>query len=149
MKDFRYRPKDQYINEADWQELYVLTEHWLADLTFYAEDLDFLRHIIGKYFMWLSKKEDIDLVREIELSLIEMHHECEDLMKRVEKHLHHLAELIDDPFKYDSHAFRVEHELLEDDIMVFVKKVRKQRKETFSVTNYVVEEEELWDKEEV
>ena len=28
MRDFRNRPKDNYINEADWQKLYVLPEDW-------------------------------------------------------------------------------------------------------------------------
>jgi hypothetical protein len=27
MNDFRSRPKEQYIHEADWQQLYVLIEH--------------------------------------------------------------------------------------------------------------------------
>ncbi|MCE2612505.1 hypothetical protein LVD13_05930 [Flavobacteriaceae bacterium D16] len=147
MSDFRYRHKDQYINQANWQELYILTKHWVSDLSFYADDLKFLHDIIGKYFMWLSKKEDIELVREIVLSLSGLRKECEALQHSVQKHLQHLAELIDDPFKYDSHKFRTEHEILEDDIMEFIKKVRKQRKETFSVTNYVVAEEELWNKE--
>src|SRR5665811_322155 len=68
MSDFRSRPKDQYIHEADWQQLYVLTEHWKSDLSFYEGDLKFLHHLIDKYFMWISKKEHIDMVREIEMN---------------------------------------------------------------------------------
>ncbi len=53
MSSFRSRPKDRYIEEGDWQPLYVLTEHWKSDLSFYAEDLKFLAHLIDNYFMWI------------------------------------------------------------------------------------------------
>ena len=49
MKDFRIRPKDNYINEASWEQLYVLTEHWKSDLVFYHKDLRFLHLLIDKY----------------------------------------------------------------------------------------------------
>ena len=60
MKNFRIRPKDNYINEASWEQLYVLTEHWKSDLVFYHKDLRFLHLLIDKYFMWISNKENID-----------------------------------------------------------------------------------------
>ncbi len=33
------RPKGKFIQEANWQELYVLTQHWKKDLEFYKDDL--------------------------------------------------------------------------------------------------------------
>ena len=52
-----------------------------------------------------------------------------------------LAELIDDPFKYDSHKFRTEHEVLENEIAAFLKKFREVKKETFAVSEQVIEKE--------
>ena len=63
MSHFRNRPKGNYIHKADWQQLYRLTEHWKSDLQFYNDDLIFLHHLIEKYFMWISRKENIDMVR--------------------------------------------------------------------------------------
>jgi len=143
MIEFRNRPNDNYIHEADWQKLYVLTEHWKSDLLFYKDDLTFLDHLIDKYFIWISKKENIDLVRDIELNLLQIYKQGNSLLKRVNKHLHHLAELIDDPFKYDSHEFRKEHEQLENDIAAYVIAFRKNRKETFVITEYVVDTEKF------
>ncbi|MFT6796350.1 MAG: hypothetical protein ACJART_001489 [Maribacter sp.] len=57
MIDFRARPQDSYIHKADWQTLYVLTEHWKSELLFYNDDLKFLHHPIGNYFMRISKKD--------------------------------------------------------------------------------------------
>lgn len=143
MSNFRNRPKDQYIHEADWQQLYVLTEQWKSDLSFYNDDLKFLHHLIDKYFMWISKKEHIDMVREIEVGLLKIDDQCGNLLQRATKHLHHLAELIDNPFTYDSHKFRREQEQLENDIATFVKDFRSNRKEVFTVTDYLMDTEEF------
>lgn len=143
MEKLRQRPKDNFTWEAAWQQLYVLTEHWKSDLEFYRDDLKFLQHLIDKYFIWIAQKENLDEVREIASGLLETRGNCDVLLKRISKHLSHLANLIDDPFKYDSHQFRSEHEKLEDDIAVFVKTFRENRKETFAITEHVIEKEKL------
>ncbi len=143
MGDYRYRAKDNYIHEADWQGLYVLTEHWKSDLEFYADDLRFLQHLIDKYFIWMTRKENIDEVRDIESDLVETDRKCNRLMKRIKKHLRHLANLIENPLKYDSQVFRGEHEKLEDEIAVFVKSVRANRKEVFAITEHLMESKVL------
>lgn len=143
MADFRNRPKGQYIFEADWQQIYILTEHWKSDLLFYKDDLKFLDHLIDKYFIWISKKENIDLVRDIELNLLEIYKQSTSLLKRVNKHLHHLAELVDAPYKYDSNLFRREHKQLENDIANYVISFRKNRKETFAITEHVIDSEKF------
>ncbi|WP_372767671.1 hypothetical protein [Lutibacter sp.] len=143
MSDLRNRPNGTYIFDANWEELYILTKHWKSDLLFYKDDLKFLNHLIDKYFIWISKKEDSDAVRSIGKSIVKTNKLCSDLLKRVEKHLTHLTNLIEDPFKYDSHQFRTEHQQLEDDITNFVKTFRDNRKEVFEVTSLVVESDDF------
>ena len=143
MSDFRNRPNGNYIFEANWQELYILTEHWKSDLLFYRDDLKFLNHLIDKYFIWLTKKENLDQVREIVEGLVETDKLCSTLLLQVNKHLSHLAGLIDNPFKYDSHKFRTEHQILEDKLADFVKTFRANRKKVFAVTEHVIESEKL------
>ena len=143
MSNFRNRPKGQYIQEADWQQLYVLTEHWKSDISFYKDDLKFLHHLIDKYFKWISRKENIDMVLEIEVKLLGIDEQCGTLLHRVNTHLHQLAELIDNPFAYDSHKFRTEHDKLEDDIATFVKDFRSNRREVFTVTDYLMDKEQF------
>jgi hypothetical protein len=143
MNDFRIRPNGNYIFNANWQELNVLTEHWKSDLLFYKDDLKFLDHLIDKYFIWISKKEDFNLVKSIEVGIVETSKECSSLLQRVNKHLVDIAALIVNPFKYNSQQFREEHQLLEDDISAFVKDFRANRKEVFEVTEHVIESEEF------
>ena len=143
MNPFRNRPKDNYIFEAEWEALYVLTEHWKSNLYFYKDDIRFLQHFIHKYFIWILKSENIDLVRVTEISLIKTNNQCTSLLQRTIKHLLHLTDLIDAPFKYDSHKFRKEHEILENDISSFVKLFKQHKKETFLVTEKIMNDEAL------
>ena len=143
MSEFRIRPIDNYIHEADWQKLYVLTEHWKSDLEFYLHDLQFLAHVIDKYFIWMTNEDDIHHVQKVKSILAKSTRNCEQLKNRTAKHLSHLADLIDDPFKYDSHVFRNEHEQLENDIASFVKLFRKNRKDVYRITEYVLDSEKL------
>jgi hypothetical protein len=146
MSDFRYRPAGLYIFEAEWQDLYLLTEHWKSDILFYADDLKFLRHLIDKYFIWITKKENIDVVREAEVNLMEADKQCASLLNRIDIHSTHLAELIDDPFRYDSYLFRSEHGTLEDDLTNFRKIVRQNRKDILTITEQVIDSEKFMDK---
>ena len=141
MENLRYRPKGNFSQEAEWQQLYILTEHWQSDLQFYKGDLDFLFHLIDKYFLSLIQKENLDEMRGLTKSLSEEIKDCNSLLKKTSSHLTHLSELIDYPFKYDSHQFRSEHEKLEDEIVTFVKKFKKNKKETFAITEQVIKKE--------
>ncbi|MGS0524262.1 hypothetical protein ACU8V7_02750 [Zobellia nedashkovskayae] len=93
--------------------------------------------------MWISKKENIDMVRQIEVGLVEMDNQSSKLLQHVNTNLHHLAELMDNPFAYDSNKFRTEHQQIEDDLASFVKSFRKNRKAVFSITEHVIDAEEM------
>lgn len=45
MENFSLRPKGDFTWSAEYQQLYILTEHWESDLQFYKDDLQFLHHL--------------------------------------------------------------------------------------------------------
>jgi phosphomevalonate kinase len=141
MENFSLRPKGDFTWTAEYRELYILTEHWQSDLKFYKEDLHFLYHLVDKYFISLINKENLEEMRNLSTGLSEANINCDKLLEKTSKHLTHLAELIDDPFKYDSHKFRSEHEELENEISSFIKKFRKIKKETFTDMEPVIQKE--------
>lgn len=143
MLELRMRPKNNYILETDWDELYVLTEHWMSDLYFYADDLKFFRHLIDKYFIWINQQEHQKEVERILHAVIELTDKAQDLLKKTEEHKGHIKDIIEEPFTYDSQKFREEHQKLEDEISNFIKGCRNQRKEVFSVIEHVVDKERL------
>lgn len=143
MDELRIRPKGPYIYEADWKELYVLTEHWASDLAFYGDDLRFLHHLLRSYYMWLFMQERADKGAEVAKRLEELETRRDALARQTQKHLTHLADLIDDPFKYDSHEFRKEHAVLEEEITHFVKDFRSCKNEAFALSKQLVSSEEF------
>ncbi len=143
MENFRSRPKHEYIKNTDWQQLYALTEHWKSELLFHSDDLTFLRHLLDKYFIWITNSDDLEKVGKIGESVLKDNRECAELLATVDKHSTHLADIIDDPFKYDGQVFRKEHQKLEDEIALFIKNVRESRKQLFGITEYIVDSEKL------
>lgn len=143
MEDFRIRPKDRYIQEADWRKLYALTECWKCDLLFYRDDLKFLDFLVDKYFIWLSVDENIEEVMEIQNSLTLIDKLSASLLFNVNKHLACIADLVYNPHKYDSSQFRKEHQILEDKLNDFLKIFRENRKEIFALAKQMLKSEEL------
>ncbi|OZV69816.1 hypothetical protein [Winogradskyella aurantia] len=143
MNDLRYRPKNNFIQTANWQELFTLTEHWKSDLLFYKDDLRFLHKLIDNYFMYVSKKENIDSVLDIEVNLLKVDKQCASLLKNTNEHLHYITEFIDNPFAGHSAQFRTDHENLEEAFTEFVKDFRKNRKDVFGITEHIINVEEL------
>jgi len=132
-----------FLKDGPWNELYILTEHWRSDLQFYHDDLRFLHHLIDKYFMWIAKSENLDLVKELKKGLFNLNTNCNDLLEKVKKHRNQLGYLVEDPNKGDAGIIKTEHEHLEEEFANFVKSFRQNRKEVFAITEYVIDSEEL------
>lgn len=136
MENLAIRPTGTYIFEADWEALYALTKHWISDLDFYGDDLRFLHHLLQKYYMWLFDEERIKTGSEIAKKLERLNIQREALYLQTREHLIHLSDLIDYPFKYDSHTFRSEHAVLEEEIAHFVKDFRDCKKDALELTKH-------------
>lgn len=129
--------------EEKWKELYIITKHWKSDIQFYKDDLKFLQHLINKYLIWITKKENLDKVMEIGKNLLTTNKKCNQLNDAIDKHLSHLSDLIKNPFLYDYQSFKAEHIQLENDTAEFMKLFRKNKKVAFAITEYVIDNEKL------
>jgi hypothetical protein len=143
MTRFGSRPKEDYIMKAEWKQLYALTEHWQSDLLFHRDEIKFLHHLVNKYVMWLTRYEEVEMVRQNRKLLAAVRTECQNLLDKVEAHLGHLSDLMENPFAHDSQAFRREHGELEDEIAVFAKHFRQAKKETFKITEHLMDSVEV------
>jgi hypothetical protein len=77
--------------------------------------------------MGLTLNANLDEMRELAKALSHESSACDALIEKTALHLKHLAELIDAPYKYDSHQCRTDHEL-EIEIDDFVKNLGKQER---------------------
>lgn len=142
MEDFRNRPKGEYLQNANWEQLYALTRHWISDLQFFKDDLNFLNKLIDKYLIWITKDENMKAVSLILADLRKTRNTCADLIQKTEKHLQQLANMAEEENEA-SRIFRLEHIHLENEISAFVKDFRNNRKETFKITEHILNTEEL------
>ena len=129
--------------DFQWQELYVLTEHWQSDLEFYKDDLRFLHHLIDKYFIWITKSENLEMVKEIVLQVESLQRRCEEMLVSIQDHRHQITLLEDNDDPLQLQLVVEKHELMEEALYTFVKEFRANRKEVFRITEYVVDSEEL------
>ena len=143
MTSFGSRPKEDYIMKAEWKQLYALTEHWQSDLIFHRDEIKFLYHLVNKYVLWLTRYEEVEMVRNNRKLLSEVRSECLKLLSKTETHLGHLSDLMENPFAHDSQTFRKEHGELEEEIAVFAKDFRHAKKETFKITEQLMDSAEV------
>ena len=145
MKTSDKQVKEVHRNTPTWQELYVLTEHWQSDLEFYKDDLRFLHHLVDKYFIWITKSENLEIVKEIVLQVNGLQKRVEDLIKKVLNHRHDLTYFENNEEEAKWQQALEQHGELEKEIYNFVKEFRANRKEVFRITEYVIDSEQLTD----
>lgn len=143
MSDFRNRPKDNFSHQASWEELYALTKHWISDLEFYQQDLAFLHGLVDKYFIWITDQKNLDSMKHIGGNLLRNETECSDLIKLIGHHLDELGQAVEHPEKADADELRQNHEELENQMAQIIKEIRTNRKEVFSITEHIMDSEQL------
>lgn len=141
MVNYRDRPKGNYIQEATWQDLYILSENWKSNVEFQLFEIGFLERLIETNFVKLLLLENLDELRELQRDLFYAKNESKTLLKQIESHLNHIVDILDEPFKYDASFFRDEHENLEDNISEFINKQKTIRYIVFKMTKDVLESE--------
>ena len=139
--EFRSRPKSNYLLDAEWQELHALTSHWQSDTVFFGDELRFIDLLIDKYFTSLVDKENIAVTKDVASKLSDITKTYESLYKKVSEHLRHIENLMVDPFALDASAFRHEHQMLEDELVAFVKSFRDIKHRVFQLTERIVKTE--------
>lgn len=143
MKEFRVRPNNEFLHTASWQEIYALTDHWRSDLKFYSDELTFLDHLIGKYFIWLIKKESVSEVQTLVQHLSDMNKHQKVLNEKIKKHLSDLQLLMENAFNQEEDWFRKEHVQLENELAEHLKQFRDLKKRIFTITEHVLESDKL------
>jgi hypothetical protein len=125
---------------ANWQ---LISEHWQSDLKFFADEIRFLHNLISKYFVWLMEEENIVKTRSIarELSALELKRQKHE--QAVIRHQQHYRSLVENPFSQDSQKFKKEHAALESEIAAFTTRFKKLKRDTFELTEHVLESEKV------
>ena len=141
MSNYRNRPKGDYIQEAAWQDLHILSERWQNNLEFQLFEIEFLENLIETYFVKLLLQQNLDELRELQRDIYQAKSQSKVLLQRINTHLNHIADILDEPSKYDGSTFRIEHEQLEDDVSEFIINQKVVRLIIFKMTKEVLQSE--------
>jgi len=125
------------------EQWYILSNHWQSDLEFFEQDLHFLHHLIDNYLLWITLPENLEAVKAIENNLLALQRKCSALLEKVKVHRSVLAALIQKPDRSGQTELGEAHAALEQELASFVKHYRQNRLETFKVTEYIIDSEEL------
>ena len=141
--ELRMQLKSDFFNQASWEQLYIITDHWKSDLCFYHDETKFLKHLVDRYSIWLTLPGNIEQVRQVSEKLQVCERFKNDLLDTIARHMKHIKDMIENPFVHNEQAFREEHAQLEEDVADYVKSHRNLKKEIFAITEEVVESEKL------
>jgi hypothetical protein len=142
-KQGRAKPESMHVDgeEQFWQQMYIISERWNSDLTFFNDELDFFRKLIDKYFMRLIDEKNIESTLKLATDLAKFEKRSFTILQRLNHHLRHLTNLFENPFSHDVRQCKDEHGQLEELLAPFTKDFRKIKKEVFSVTEHVMDSE--------
>ena len=127
MNELRFRPKGDYLQMETWQGVYVLTQYWKKEMDFYKDELRFLNGLISKYFIWMTKEENVSKVQEMVVSLKNLENEQSEIDLLLTEHLFDLNLLMQNIYGKDEQEFRDKHVQLEEKITDFTKTLLKAR----------------------
>ena len=141
MDELRIRPRSNYLQSANWQELYLLTKHWKSDIKFANYEINFFKGLVDKYFIWVKDKDQITQVQHLANILVHLTSELENIDMAITKHLNYIRLFINSNFSRDEEVFRAEHAMLEDKIVGFTNALRETKREIFNLTEEMLNNE--------
>ena len=129
----------------NWQELYLQSERWISDLSFYTDEIRFLNKLHKLYFSEMVANQSLTVIEDNELRFRKARAICEKLSNTSKSHLRQLAVVINNNGIGGSSTREI-HYRLERVIKSFTQSFKANRKAIFSTTRKILKNQK---KEEV
>jgi len=129
--------------KTNFEAHHAITEHWISDLDFYDDELNFLDGLIDKYIGLMMHEEHRERIRKMTVSFAEIQKHHRAMFEKAPEHLKHLSAILMNPFSHEEHMVIDEHHQLEEYMTAFVKSFRAVKREIFNITKHVLREEKL------
>ena len=118
--EYRFRPKGEYVMQAQMQELFLLAEHYKKEFSFYTDEILFYERLIATY----NPSSNVNLAKMDQLvknaSML-----LNNIIAQIEEHLKHIAEVIQKKGDPDmEQVLREEQLLMEDTLSTFADSFR-------------------------
>ena len=147
MSTYKNRPKDNYLQEASLEDLYILTESWINDFELYVSEISFLELLIDTYFIKLLVYENVEEINELQLDSKKLKKRGVELLENLQFHLSSITEIIEESYYEKNGTLRGQQEFFEDEISYYVESLKIIRYTIYSKIKAIIEEQKsklLW-----
>jgi len=124
--------------QSEWESMFVLAEHWESDIRFFNDEINFLNKLIAKYITQLTDNDNMKNTRQIADELLKLGRQRAATEQRIEVHLMHLANLVQNPFSHEEQGCKDEHLEVGSEVATLTTDFRNVKKEVFKLTEYVM-----------
>ncbi|WP_419701534.1 hypothetical protein [Mucilaginibacter sp. NFX135] len=126
-------PTDSQL-EYELQELYILSEHWLQDISFLEDELRFFNHILSEYREPGMSSTVVDFTTKVQ----EQEKHVNFLKIKIPEFLHFLKPFISDQKKGMDLGFLEKYNKLETELRLLFAAVKATKKELFRHTEAIM-----------
>ncbi|MEQ8477181.1 hypothetical protein [Fulvivirga sp.] len=124
-------------------EYYVLSEHWKSDFDFYRDELQFLSSLINKYFIYLLHDKTLSDMQKLAERLSKTTQERVDITESIIDYMGKIKSFMTTDKELNANDFQTDHAKLEVRMADFLKSFRVLKKDVFSVTQEILENEKV------
>lgn len=117
--------------EERWQQQYRELEAIQHTLTFYAEELVFLRNLIDRHLMWLMEEGSLSHLQSLTARITASDSTCRSLLHSVSGLIGKTGSLIENPFAQDEHQLRVAFAQTRESLESYTNELRTIKKDVF------------------
>ena len=125
-----------FTHELGVEELYVLTTHWLSDISFFEQEISYFQSLITRYFLPNLSEENMLLIKSLENHFQSLNVRKEQIQADIIAHQQELSALLDKSHVENEEHFNVLHSQLEVKLFDFVKALRQVKLEFFNATKF-------------
>ena len=117
--------------EERWQQQYRELEAIQHTLTFYAEELIFLRNLIDRHLMWLMEEDSLTHLQSLTARITGSSAACTEIQNTVSGLIGKTGALIENPFAQDEHQLRMAFAQVKQSLETYTAGLRMVKKDVF------------------
>lgn len=125
-----------FLHEFSVEELYVLTTHWLSDISFFEQEINYFQSLITRYFLPNVEEQNVMLIKSLASNFESLNSRKEQLKANILEHQNELSSLLGKSHVENEAQFNVLHSNLEGKLFDFIKSLRQIKLEFFNATKF-------------
>lgn len=126
-----------YTYNANWDELYLVTDGWKHELKLCKNDLQLLRNLMYKNLVRLLNGDHANHVQNILKEIANTIVQNQSIFNQIEEHLFKLERLVMSTFFIENQGLRNENKIIENNFYEFKKNYIKLKKEASYITELI------------